>query len=445
MPKTQSAYRKHHSTETAVTKVYSDLLLAADGGQVSVLCLLDLTAAFDTVDHDLLMLRLERQFGLRGVVLRWFRSYLSGRTFRVVYGDDMSFIVFVVCSVPQGSVLGPILFVLYKADLADAVRKHDVNIHTYADDTQLYLHCCRDGMSFAVERLEQCITEVSHWMSANRLKLNTDKTELLWAGSRHDQSLVGSRGPCLRLGPDTISASDHVRVLGVTVSSDLSLERHVSNVCSTCFYWLRQLRRVRRSLDTESAMTLVHAFVTSRVDYCNAVLAGAPKLVTDRLQRVLNAAARIVSGTRKYDRGLSRLLHDDLHWLDVPERVQYKLGTTVHGCLQHGAPQYLADCCTRVSDVASRQRLRSASRHQLIVPRYRLSTFGRRSFSVAGPTVWNSLPVAIRDPACNVDSFRHLLKTYFFHVISVPSALEVLHTMRYINPRFTYLLTYLLT
>ena len=114
------------------------------------------------------------------------------------------------------------------------------------------------------------------------------------------------------------------------------------------FFWLRQLRRVRRSLDVESLKTLVQAFVTTRLDYCNSVLAGAPRSATDKLQRVLNAAARLVSGTRKFDRGLSRLLHVDLHWLDVPERVQCKLGVTVRQCQQHKTPhsQYLTDCVT---------------------------------------------------------------------------------------------------
>jgi len=95
--------------------------------------------------------------------------------------------------------------------------------------------------------------------------------------------------------------------------------------------------------------TLVHAFIMSRVDYCNAVLAGSPQYITDMLQRVLNAAARLVSGTRKFDHGLSRLLHEELHWLDVPERVQFKLAATVHRCLQNKAPKYLVDYCIPVS------------------------------------------------------------------------------------------------
>jgi len=116
--------------------------------------------------------------------------------------------------------------------------------------------------------------------------------------------------------------------------------------------------------------------------------------------------------------GLERLIHDDLHWLDVRERVQFKLGLTVRRCLRHRAPLYLVDYCTSVANVVSRQNLRSASRRQLVVPRHRLSTFGRRAFAVAGPMSWNSLPNSLRESACDVnisdDCFKHLLKTFLF-------------------------------
>jgi len=177
------------------------------------------------------------------------------------------------------------------------------------------------------------------------------------------------------------------------------------------FFWVCQLRRVRHSLDVESVKTLVHAFVTTRLDYCNSVLARVPRSVTDKLQLVLNAAARLVSGTRKFDRGLSRLLHASL---DVPECVQYKLGVTVRRCQQHKAPQYLTDCVMPALDIASRQRLCSASRHQLLVPRYQLSSLGHWSFPVTGPTTWNSLSADLRDPTCSDESFRRSLKTFLF-------------------------------
>ena len=159
--------------------------------------------------------------------------------------------------------------------------------------------CCREDIITAVTRLKECIVDVRRWMSANRLKLNTDKTELLWTGSRHSISQLHGHGPSIQLGADTVPACDRVRLLGVIISADLSLDRHVS-VVSLASYWLRQLRRVCRSLDDESAAILVHAFVTSMVDYCNLLLAGATKSVTDKLQLVMNAAARVVSDTKKY-------------------------------------------------------------------------------------------------------------------------------------------------
>ena len=228
---------------------------------------------------------------------------------------------------------------------------------------------------------------------------------LLLAVDRHYDSETRPSQPA-------ITCASSVSPSRLTLASTSTFQTQVHRA----FYWLRQIRRIRRSLDTESAKTLVHAFVSSRVDgcKCNAVLAGSSKTTTDRLQRVLNAAARVVSGTHKFDRGLTHLLHSELHWLDVPQCIQFKLGVTVRWCLQGNAPQYLVDCCKPTTDVASRQRLRSATRHQLIVPRHRRTKFGRRAFSVAGPTAWNSLPDYLRDLSLSEDTFKRSLQTYLF-------------------------------
>jgi len=188
------------------------------------------------------------------------------------------------------------------------------------------------------------------------------------------------------LGDETVTASDHVCHLGVTISSDLSIDRHVSNTSSSCFYWLHHIRRIRRSLDTESAKTLIHAFVSSRVDGCNTVLAGSSKATTDRLQRVLNAAARVVSGTHKFDRHLTQLLHSELHWLDVPRRIQFKLGVTVGVCRAMLLSTLWTAASLRLMSVVSGSAL------QLAISSSSGTKFGRRAFCVAGPTAWNLLP-----------------------------------------------------
>ena len=129
----------------------------------------------------------------------------------------------------------------------------------------------------------------------------------------------------------------------------------------------RQLRRIRRSLDSDSLATLIYAVVNSRMDHCNTVLAGAPMTVTDKLQRVLNAAARVITGTRKFHRGLGQILHDQLHWLGVPDRVLFKLAVTVHQCLNGRAPPYLSEHCIPVSSADTRRHLRSTNHHLLAV------------------------------------------------------------------------------
>jgi len=149
----------------------------------------------------------------------------------------------------------------------------------------------------------------------------------------------------------------------------------------------------------------------------------------------------MVSGTHKFDRGLSRLLHTELHWLDVPERVVYKLGIMVFNCLHGQASQYLVELCQPVAGVASRQHLRSATQQLLVVPRHQLSSYGRRAFCVAGPPVWNSLPDSLRNPIIGGNSFRQSLKTFLFAAYWCIQRIRGFTTMRYINRLFTYLLT----
>ena len=141
LPPLQSGFRPGHSTESAVLCVLSDILFAVDRGDFAALVLLDLSAAFDTVDHDIFLQRLESSFGIADVARDWFRSYLSGRRQFVCCGGIRSSAVPLICGVPQGSVLGPVLFILYVADLAALVESHGLTPHQYADDTQIYGSC----------------------------------------------------------------------------------------------------------------------------------------------------------------------------------------------------------------------------------------------------------------------------------------------------------------
>ena len=164
-------------------KIVSDALMAADVGQVTLLGLLDLSAAFDTVDHDILINRLCISFGVRGTALGWIDSFIRKRTQMVNYNGQTSTSSDVECGVPQGSVLGPILFLLYTTDVPNIVQQHELSSHTYADDTQLYAHCKAQSCQKTAVKVIECIKDIDRWMSSNRLKLNGDKTQFIWLGT----------------------------------------------------------------------------------------------------------------------------------------------------------------------------------------------------------------------------------------------------------------------
>ena len=254
LPNLQSTYRAHHSTETAVLRVLSDILRAIDNGDLAMLTLLDLSAAFDTVDHATLLRRLELSYGIGGTVLNWFRSFLDDRTQYVRCGTSRSRRSSIQCGVPQGSVLSAILFLLYTADLLQLIERHQLRPHLYADDTQIYGICHPTSTTQLQNQASQCIDDVARWMKSNRLQLNTAKTEVLWCSSARRQHQVPQAG--VRVGADVVLPSASVRNLGIYLDSDVSMRTHVARTVSGCFAVLRQLRSIRRSVTQPVMQTL---------------------------------------------------------------------------------------------------------------------------------------------------------------------------------------------
>lgn len=411
LPEQQSAYRPCHSTETAMLKVLGDAYVAADSGQVTLLGLLDLSAAFDTVDHGILIERLRRTYCIRGHVINWITSYLTGRTQYVRFGGDTSTVTTVQRGVPQGSVLGPILFLLYVSDVISIVQKCGFTPHAYADDLQVYGHTDLAQSSELLARMAECITRVEAWMASNRLCLNAAKTEVIWLGS--SRRLVGCTALPLTLPGVSIQPSPTVRDLGVMVDGNLSMDAQVCQATSVCFFYLRQLRLVRPSLTDDAAHALVRAVIHGRLDYCNGLFAGLSGSQFTRLQSVLRAAARLV--LRLPGRApVSDVMRDTLHWLSYPQRVTYKLCVLTYKCLHDLAPPYLSRCCTPLTTVPGRSQLRSADDKKLFVPRTRTVTFGPRAFYCAGPSAWNDLPSSLRQQELSLAVFRQKLKTALF-------------------------------
>ena len=192
-----------------------------------------------------------------------------------------------------------------------------------------------------------------------------------------------------------LQSSDFMNNLGVFLDSWLVMDGQVSKLCQVCYFLLRWLRTVRRSLTKKSLLTLVHAFVTSRVDHCNGLLCGSHSYLLERLQSLLNSAARLVLNIPKFSH-ISAAIRDELHWLPIRRRIDFKIALMVRHCWVGAAPEYLMDLCHPVGSAVGRQYLRSASRGDLVILRFRLQTFGHRAFAVSGPQIWNSFPLRIR-------------------------------------------------
>ena len=405
----QSAYRRSHSTETALLKVQNDILETLDKGSVTVLIMLDLSAAFDTIDHRTLLERFEHLFGVTGQALEWISSYLCDRYQVVTIEGELSEPVLLQHGVPQGSVLGPKKYAMYTKPLGDLIRRYGLQYHFYADDTQLYVSFKPNndaGKIEALELIEKCLTDIESWMHKNMLKLNTDKTEAMLFLSKHNAKLI--KDVSVKVGDCSITSTSAVKNLGVIFDSNMSMQQQVNSVSRSGHYQLRNIGHIRRYLTNNATKSLVNGLVTSRLDYCNVLLCGMPQTTLNKLQQVQNTAARIVTRTSRNSH-ITPVLKE-LHWLPIKHRVQFKILMHTYKALHGLAPKYISDM---LCVYQPKRALRSMDTCTLVVPKARTVTYGDRQYKSMAPKLWNALPARIRQ-ARTLETFKSQLKTHFF-------------------------------
>ena len=287
------------------------------------------------------------------------------------------------------------------------IGQHSVLHHMFADDTELYSSRPPNDIHSLICAMQLCTTDVKKWTVFNKLQLNQEKTEVL---------LISSPRLDVSAFPDSVTIVDHVirysdsaRNLGVMFDCNLSMNDHVNKVCQTCYFEIKNIAAIRHVLTFDATKRLITSFVLSRLDYCNSLLFGAHQDLIDKLQKVMNAAARMICRSSRREHITPLLV--ELHWLPVSSRIEYKIATMCYKVIVGTAPIYLADVLQVYTPSRS---LRSAFDNRTFVkPKMRLKTQGERSFAFAGPVVWNRLPHDIRH-APSLSVFKARLKTHLF-------------------------------
>ena len=378
----QYAYRPHHSTNDAVTDAVEWMTRRIDAGHVIAVTSVDLSKAFDSVDHEVLLAKLQWY----GIDPRWFRSYLDGRR-QVVKGGSLSLPL--SHGVPQGSLVGPILFSVFTNDLS-AHLPHG-HLVSYADDTQLLDSALPKHISHLKSRQEDTIRAVQSYFTANSLKMNPSKTNLLLVGTSQVISKTSSFQ--LNISNHILHPLPAVKMLGVTVDCTMSWEYHISSVVKKCNSILFCLYKIRHHLTPETRKLLIETHVFPHILYCLSIWGGAPACHLSRIQKVINFGARIVSGAQRRDH-ISPVVQS-LGWHSIQELVVRRDCIGIYRALNDPcAPAAVRSLVTPRSAVSERLT-RSVVTGALELPAYRLS-LSRRAFSFRAASSWNRLSPAAR-------------------------------------------------
>ena len=330
------------------------------------------------------MHRLHTDFGFTDTVLQWFSSYLTDRTHYVSLCNHCSAFTPVHSGVPQGSVLGPMLFTMYAKPLSAIIDSHNIIHHSFDNDLQLQMSAPPDRIYELLHSMLSCIGDIKAWATANMLKLNDNMTELML--------VISKRTKHLHILPTSITMvnaqilfKQSAMNLGFTLDCHLTMIAHFFNIARTCYFELRRLVSIRRFLTNTATATLVSAFAMSRIDYCNSLLFGSTHDVTSHLQGIQNNAARVIL---RLPMSSSITIHSkSLHWLPVKVRSTYKIVCLCYHCHSNTAPSYVTDMLH--GRPLHTRKTRSSSYNMPLLNRsaHSKATLGDRSFSFASCSV----------------------------------------------------------
>ena len=374
----QSGNKAWHSTETSLINSTDSILKPIDQKKVTAVILLDMSKAFDSINHEILLAKL-KHVGVSSSYLSWFKSYLSERYQTVRINSTLSDKLPVVSGVPQGSILGPLLFSIYVNDLSSSIKK--CSSESYADDTKLLLSFHINNSSTAVVDLNGDLIRIRNWCFDNLLLLNPEKTKLMIYRSRQMLAKLPEFRISL-LGKD-LTPSKSVKDLGVTFDPVLSFDDHILSTVSSCNSTLCQINRAKHAFSKSLLITVINCLVFSKLYYCSSLWSSTSCINKGRLQGVQNFAARVVSNSRKFDH------------IPVKSHLYYRDALLAFKCMNNCAPDYLSSQFRTRREVSCRE---TRNNHKLDVPLFKTAA-GQKTFLYKTTTLWNNIDPALK--LCN--------------------------------------------
>ena len=397
----QSAYLKLHSTQTALHQLIDKCIENIDKGLTNLLCCLDLSKGFDCLNHDILLYKMAK-YSISKHCMVWFSSYLTDRTQIVNLGTTSSSVNNITIGVPQGTVLGPILFLIYVNDLSNQLT--DATVITYADDNNII--CAGKSTSDIVALMETTLYKANVWFKSNRLTVNTNKSCIIPITTRSRLNTLFENLE-IKLNGSKLDICTNTKVLGVHIDQTLSFKNHIDQLTKRVSPKIAVIHRLRPILSSDILNIIYQTTVQPIFDYCLSVWGTFSKQNINNTQKLQNRAVRAVTGNFDYKSSVSSMIKQQ-NWMNIKERTEYFTAILMYKCLNDLAPTYLSNKFNFVSD-AHPYSTRSTTNNKLALPKPN-SELLKKSFYYNGSRIWNELPSNI----CNAESlgkFKHLYKT----------------------------------